>query len=250
MKRLSLVWVMVLVLATAATAAPAGQISAEKLALAKKMVMLAAPTLKMTLNRVREVVRQKCTRPGIMKQIESAFEGYLDQLAGEIAKRMSLASLKAFLAFYRTPVGQKLLTNQVIILQQFVSAMVWMHKKRSQGNKTVTLADAISRKDLKPGRYAAAQSLADKAQFAQMMAGGSAGAQLARQGITPAMMQEFWARLVAKLFTVAEIKQIEAFYNTLPYQEYVKATPEFQNAAQKLGVPLQQRLVKILQACR
>jgi hypothetical protein len=250
MKRLSLVWAMVLVLASSVAAAPAGKVPAEKLALAKKMVMLATPTLKLTLDRVRAVVKQKCAKPGIMPRIEAAFEQYLQQLAAEIAGRMSVASLKAFLAFYKTPVGKKLLANQVVILQQFVSAMVWMHKQRTAGRKTLSLADAISPKDLKPDRYAAAQALASQAKFAEMMAGGAAGAQLARQGITPAMMQEFWARLVAKMFTVAEIKQIQVFYATKHYQEYVKATPKFQNAARNLGIPLQQRIAKILQACR
>jgi hypothetical protein len=250
MKRLSPVWAAVLILAISVTAAPAGPISAEKLALSRKMVMLATPTLKITLDRVRTVVKQKCTKPGAMKKIEAVFKQYLDGLAREIALRLSLKSLKAFMAFYQTPVGKKLLGNQVVILNQFVSAMIWLRKQRAQGKKNLSLADAISVKKLDPARYASARDLSIKAKFAQMMAGGAAGAQLARQGITPAMMQEFWARLVARLFSVAEIKKIEVFYKSMHYQEYVRVTPKFQNAARKLGVPLQQRIVRILQNCR
>jgi len=252
MRRMGLVWVVAgaLLLALLAGPAPADKVSAEKMALARKMVALAAPTLKATLDRLNAVVKKRCTKPDTTRRLRVVFDDYIKGLTVEIARHLSLKNLKAFMAFYQTPVGRKLVASQVVILNQFVKAMVRLQQQRAKGDDKASLADAIALKNLDPKRLAASRALAVKAKFGQMMAGGTAGSQLAKQGITPAMMQEFWARLMAQVFTVPEIKQVEVFYSTEHYAQYVKATPKFRAAAKKLAGPLQQRIVQIFQTCK
>ncbi|MBU1741792.1 MAG: DUF2059 domain-containing protein, partial [Proteobacteria bacterium] len=131
MRRMGLVWAVAgaLLLALPAGPASADTVSAEKLALAKQMVAMAAPTLNATLDRLNAVVKKRCTKPDTSRRLRVVFDDYIKGLTVEIARRLSLNDLKAFMAFYRTPVGQKLVASQMVILNQFVKAMVRLQQQ-------------------------------------------------------------------------------------------------------------------------
>ncbi len=230
--------------------APAGPDSlALKLDLARRIVHMANPFFTLGRRRLVALVRGSCTRPGSLQKVIKAYDDFTDGVAVVLARHMGLASLRAFVRFYNTPVGRKLVENQMLMLREFGRASLMMAKRQWRRQPLGSLADSIPLAGLDRDRLAAARALAARSQFFNWLTRRWVIGNLKIKGITAPMLDEFWSRLVARLLTRSEIKALGAFYRSPAYRRFTAGLPRLQaRIIVSLG-PYQQTLYRVLSDC-
>jgi len=249
-------WAVVALLAVLAWVPLTGGVAArsaeadQKLKLARQIVGMANPFFTLGRQRLASLVRSMCTKPGSLRRVMKAYDEFTDGLARVAAKYMSLEALQAFVDFYRTPVGRKLIGHQMVMLREFGRGSLLMAKRQWRGEPVGSLADVIPLAGLDPTRLAAARALAERSQFLQWMSRGWAAGNLPSKGITAPMLREFWSRLVARLFTIQEIRALGAFQRSRAYAHFLAGLPAFQARLMMSLGPYQQNLHQVLSKCR
>lgn len=245
---LALVLVVGLGPAGAAPAAP--DVEAEKLALARRIIHMGNPFFTLGKRRLVALVRGSCTRPGSLRRVIEAYDQFTDGVARALASHMRLASLRAFIRFYDTPVGRKLVENQMLMLREFGRASLMMAKRQWKRQPLGSLADSIPLEGMNPARLAAARSLATRSQFYNWLTRSWVWGNLRLKGITGPAVAEFWSRLVAKLLTRSDIAALGVFYGTPAYRRFLAGLPRLQARILRSLGPYQQTLYRVLSDCR
>ncbi|MBU0515969.1 MAG: DUF2059 domain-containing protein [Proteobacteria bacterium] len=253
MKKMRVVVLLLVVLAWVPVTSGLAAGSAEadkKLTLARQIVGLANPFFTLGRQRLASLVRSICTKPGSLRRVMKAYDDFTDGLARVTAKYMTLETLQAFVNFYWTPVGRKLIGNQMVMLREFGRGSLLMAKRQWRGEPVGSLADVIPVAGLDPARLVAARALAERSQFLRWMTRGWAAVNLRSKGITAPMLREFWSRLVARLFTIQEIGALGAFYRSRAYGRFLSGQPAFQAKLMMSLGPYRQNLHEVLSKCR
>jgi hypothetical protein len=233
-----------------AGAGASDDLAANRLTLARQAVGLADPFLTLGRQRLAALVTSFCTKPGSLRRVMKAYDEFIDGLARVAAEYMTLQTLQALVNFYRTPVGRKLIDNQMLLLREFGRGSLQMAKRRWRGEPVGSLADVIPVAGLDSARLVAARALAARSQFLLWMTRGGAALNLGDKGITDPMLREFWSRLVARLFTVQEIGTLGAFYRSRAYGRFMSGLPRFRAKLMMTLGPYQQNLHDVLYKCR